>query len=94
MQNNPNMIDSLFTRPNCELIVTDIGRKVKDNRKIFLHKGAWHRFKGYAFSQLNKIRTNKKPSLSGIIKFEQEHDISTKISFDKVAKEIRKRGLL
>jgi len=56
MENNPNMIDSLFTGKNCELVVTDIARKVKDNRKLFLHKGSWPKFKGYSFSQLNKIR--------------------------------------
>lgn len=57
LDNNPNMIDSLFSRSNCELIVTDIGRKVKENRQLFLHKGMWQKFKGYSHSQLSKIRT-------------------------------------
>lgn len=56
--NNPNMIDSLFTKPNCVLIETEIGRMVRENRKLFLHKGSWHRFKGYAYSQLRKIKTD------------------------------------
>jgi predicted nucleotidyltransferase len=56
--NNPNMIDSLFTPRNCVLIETDIAKLVRKNRKLFLHKGAFHRFSGYAFSQLNKIKTN------------------------------------
>lgn len=55
MENNPNMIDSLFTPANCVLHITRIGNLVRDQRKIFLHKGAWHKFKGYAYSQLHRM---------------------------------------
>jgi len=57
MENNPNMIDSLFTPANCVLHITKLGNMVRENRKIFLHKGAWHKFKGYAYSQLHKMTT-------------------------------------
>lgn len=57
MDNNPNMIDCLFTPQNCILTCTKVGTLVRDNRKLFLHKGAWHRFKGYAYSQLHKIHS-------------------------------------
>jgi hypothetical protein len=30
---------------------------IRDKRRSFLHKGCWHKFKGYAYSQLHKIRT-------------------------------------
>jgi predicted nucleotidyltransferase len=54
--NNPNMIDSLFTREQCVLASTKVANHVRDNRKLFLHKGAWHKFKGYAYSQMHKMR--------------------------------------
>lgn len=57
MENNPNIIDSLFTPQNCVQHITKIGNMVRERRKIFLHKGAWHRFKGYAYSQLHKMKT-------------------------------------
>jgi predicted nucleotidyltransferase len=57
MENNPNMIDSLFTPANCVLHITKVGNMVRENRHIFLHKGAWHKFKGYAYSQLHKMTT-------------------------------------
>jgi uncharacterized protein len=57
MENNPNMIDSLFTPANCVLHITKLGNMVRENRRIFLHKGAWHKFKGYAYSQLHKMTT-------------------------------------
>jgi len=57
MDCNPNMIDSLYVPFNCITHITEIGKMVRDNRKLFLHKGAYHRFSGYAFSQLNKIKT-------------------------------------
>jgi len=52
---NPNMIDSLFVPRRCVLFSSPIGEMVRDRRKMFLHKGAWHKFKGYAYSQLHKI---------------------------------------
>lgn len=60
MQGNPNMVDSLFTPPRCKLTSTPIGQKVYENRHLFLHKGCWHKFKGYAYAQLHKM-DNKKP---------------------------------
>lgn len=57
MENNPNMIDSLFVPSRCIIFSTYIGDLVRENRHIFLHKGAWHKFKGYAYSQVHKIKT-------------------------------------
>lgn len=39
MENNPNMIDSLFTPRRCVLHSTEIGEMVRSNRRLFLHKG-------------------------------------------------------
>ena len=55
MDNNPNIVDSLFTPDRCILHQNNVGKLVRDNRTIFLHKGSWHKFKGYAYSQLSKI---------------------------------------
>lgn len=61
MDNNPNMIDSIFTSHECVLESTKIANHVRDNRKLFLHKGSWHRFKGYAYEQLKHLK-HKKPN--------------------------------
>lgn len=55
MKNNPNMIDSLFTPDTCVLHMTKIGSLVRNARKMFLHKGCWHTFKGYAYAQMHKL---------------------------------------
>lgn len=65
MDNNPNMIDAMFLPRRCVLHSTEIYEHVRDNRHIFLHKGCWHKFRGYAYSQLHKIengvnRSNEK----------------------------------
>lgn len=62
MENNPNMIDSLFTPQRCVLHCTQIGQHVRDNRKLFVHKGCLSKFRGYSFSQRSKIinKTNAK----------------------------------
>lgn len=73
MENNPNMIDSMFTPANCVLHSTKISDHMRDNRKKFLHKGAWHKFKGYAYSQMHKMKI-KEPDVTSkryesIVKF-------------------------
>jgi uncharacterized protein len=57
--NNPNMVDSLFTPENCVVHCTQIGRMVRDKRKLFLSKKAWKKFRGYAYSQLHKMDTKE-----------------------------------
>ncbi len=58
-ENNPNIIDSLFVPQNCILHSTPIGDMVRDRRTLFLHKGCWPKFKGYAYSQIKKIRSKE-----------------------------------
>jgi hypothetical protein len=59
MDNNPNMVDSLFTDETCVIKCTKIGQHVRDNRKTFLSKKAWHTFKGYAYAQMHKMRSKE-----------------------------------
>lgn len=55
MDNNPNVLDVLFVPRRCVLSSTQIGELVRESRHLFLHKGSWHKLKGYAYSQLHKI---------------------------------------
>lgn len=55
MDCNPNMIDSLFVPERCIMHSTQVSDYLREHRHLFLHKGAFHRFKGYAYSQLHKI---------------------------------------
>ncbi|MEZ5534604.1 MAG: nucleotidyltransferase domain-containing protein [Thiolinea sp.] len=57
--NNPNIIDSLYVPDNCVLYASPVGRLVRERRKLFLHKGCWAKFKGYAYGQMHKIRTKQ-----------------------------------
>lgn len=84
MENNPNMIDSLFVPRRCILYSTQVGELVRENRKMFLHKGAWHKFKGYAYSQLHKAQ-NSIP-LVGTKRHEDylKHGYSTKFAYHVV----------
>lgn len=59
MENNPNVIDSLFTPATCVLHSTRVGNLVRENRRLFLHRGAWPKFKGYAYSQLHKLASKE-----------------------------------
>lgn len=59
MECNPNMIDTLFVSTECVLHQTRIGGILRENRRLFLSKLAWHRYKGYAYSQLAKMNGEK-----------------------------------
>lgn len=52
---NPNMVDSLFTPERCVVHRTTIATMVRDRRKLFLHKKAWHTYRGYAHKQCDKM---------------------------------------
>lgn len=56
MENNPNMTDSIFTYDTDVIFQTKISKLVRDNKHIFLHRGAYHRYTGYAHSQFHKIK--------------------------------------
>lgn len=60
MDCNPNILDSIFTSQECVLHITQVGVLIREHREIFLHKGVFHRMKGYAYSQLHKM-TSKNP---------------------------------
>ncbi len=55
MENNPNMVTTLFVPRDCVLHSTAISEMVREKRDLFLHKGAWHKYKGYAYSQRHKM---------------------------------------
>jgi predicted nucleotidyltransferase len=59
MQCNANFIDALFVPRTCLLYCNSVGEIIRENRKIFLSKKAWHSFKGYAYGQMSDIKKNK-----------------------------------
>jgi predicted nucleotidyltransferase len=82
MHNNPNIIDSLFTPVNCILHSTRVGDIVRENRKLFLHKGAWSKFKNYAYAQLHKLSTKVPQGKRADLVIEHGHD--TKFAYHVV----------
>ena len=55
MDNNPNMVDTLYTPEECVLHSTDISDMVRDRRDMFLHKKCWAKYAGYSMQQLHKM---------------------------------------
>lgn len=84
MSNNPNMIDSLFTPRRCIIHSTAVGEMVRENRKLFLHKGAWHKFKGYAYAQMSKIKNKTNSSNPKRAADVEEHGYDTKFAYHVV----------
>lgn len=90
MENNPNMIDSLFVPQRCILHSTPVANYLREHRKEFLHKGSWHKFKGYAFSQVSKMKNKALKQFADLCEALQ---IDTdEITLTTVAVELRRRG--
>lgn len=79
LENNPNMIDSLFTPENCVVHCTQVGRMVRDSRRMFLSKLAWKKFRGYAHSQLKKM--NDKTPVGHRKEIIQKHGFDVKFAY-------------
>jgi len=62
MDNNPNMLDSISVPRNCVIHSTEIGEMIRSNRKMFFHKGCYHKLRGYSYAQLSKIRNKTNSS--------------------------------
>ena len=52
---NPNTIEMLGCKPEHYFLMTDVGKEMVDNRKLFLSKRAVHAFGGYATQQLRRL---------------------------------------
>lgn len=61
--NNPNTIEILGLNPEQYLYMTDIGKELVANRKMFLSKICIHSFAGYAIAQLRRLE-NKSARLA------------------------------
>ena len=57
--NNPNVLEILYTHPSEHVIKTSIGQKLINNRDMFLSKKARWTFSGYAIAQLKRIKGHK-----------------------------------
>lgn len=54
-ENNPNTIELLGLKPEHYLYMTDIGKELLENQKMFLSKKCIHTFIGYANAQLRRL---------------------------------------
>lgn len=78
-ENNPNMIDSLFTPEECVIHCTQVGRMVRDKRELFLSKECWKKFRGYAQSQLKKM--NDKNPIGGRMEIIEKFGYDVKFAY-------------
>ena len=93
MENNPNMVDTLFLPRRCVLHSSPIYEHVRDNRKLFLHKGSWHKFRGYAYASLSKARNIPKEVIK-VWNFESSVGVKNSVSINTILSEMSKRGLI
>lgn len=57
IENNPNIVDLLFIPQHCVLHATQPSNKIINKKELFLHKGLYSKFVGYASSQNAKMKS-------------------------------------
>ncbi len=62
MDNNPNIVDTLFVPQHCILQISSVGEYLRQNRHLFLSKKSFWTFIGYAHAQLKKMDIVEKES--------------------------------
>ena len=82
MDNNPNVIDSLFIDREYIIHSTETWENVRKNKHIFLHKKAIKKMIGYAYSQLQKAN-NCRESLKEILQFEDDCEIPHSTTYEQ-----------
>lgn len=60
VDNNPNIIELLFTEDENVLFIDPAFKKIRDHRHLFLSRKAKYTFSGYAMSQMRRIRGHNK----------------------------------
>lgn len=60
LENNPNIMDLLFSDDNSIIYANKKGNKLLNNRDIFISKKTKFTFSGYALSQLHRIKSHNK----------------------------------
>lgn len=58
-QNNPNILEILFTYRSDHLVMTPAGERLISAREMFLSKRVRHTFGGYAHSQLRRLKSHR-----------------------------------
>jgi len=57
---NPNLLEALYCRDEEVRLLTPVGRRLRDARRLFLSARARHTFAGYATAQLKRIETHRR----------------------------------
>lgn len=57
---NPNVVEMLYVEPRFILNINKFGKRLRENRELFLSSKARYSFGGYAFSQLKRIKGHRR----------------------------------
>ena len=56
MECNPNIVEMLGLNPEDYAVLTPIGKKILDNKDLFLSQKVYYSFGGYAYAQLKRLQ--------------------------------------
>jgi predicted nucleotidyltransferase len=84
LENNPNVIDTLYTPEECVLHSTSISDMVRGRRDIFLHKRCWAKYAGYSYQQLKKMKAKNPQAGSKRLALREKFGFDVKFAYHLV----------
>lgn len=91
MENNPNMLDSLFTHPRCVWFITPLAERIRSQRHLFLSTRVFHTMKGYAFQQMHKLKIKDSKDVWELREYEDDCGIPHSITLAQAKEEYHAR---
>jgi predicted nucleotidyltransferase len=82
-QNNPNVLETLFTDDRYTTFKSTVGATLLSCRHLFLSKEIYHRFCGYAYSQVKRLEV-KKENMTGRKELAEKFGYDTKFAMHAV----------
>lgn len=90
MENNPNNLELLFLPRRCVLHSTAVYEHIRDNRKLFLHRGGYRKNRGYAMSSINNMKKTDRTHIYEILK--QKFNLLIIPTIEEINNELNRRN--
>ena len=73
--NNPNIIEVLFSPQSCFILQTTEGKELLDSKRLFISKRCYYKFMGYATAQFRKLTTKEPVGLRSVLVEKHGYDV-------------------
>lgn len=78
---SPNILETLFTPENCIIEINGFGRRLLENRELFISSQTYDSFRGFAYAQVRRLHT-KNENGTGRVELQKQFGYDTKLAYN------------